>query len=683
VDCIPAAWSRAANDSAAASFGCRHRQNRGDQCTAGPGGDRRQLRPPLRCRALLEGIILLLGFTIFLSAFLLFLIEPLFAKLILPWFGGSAAVWTTCMVFFQFALLAGYLYAFGIARYLSARAQRMVHTALLASALLLLPLIPAQTNPGEHPVAKLLAILATVLGLPFFLLATTGPLLQVWSPKRSPYRLYALSNAGSLLALVAYPLLIEPNVPTRTQDIAWSIAFAIFAVLCALSAWTTQTGPIQSTAAPARSIATWFALATAGSMLLLSTTNQLTQNVAAVPFLWVLPLIVYLLTFILCFESDRWYRRGPYSRMLIFGFAIVAYTIYDIQLSVPIYIAVPVMLFGLFAGCMFCHGELAALKPEKQHLASFYVAIAAGGAAGALLVGLAAPAIFSGIYELAISMLVVSVLALWLGTQWSVRLLWSVATATTIAVIAAQAIAYHRNARVVTRDFYGSLRVVESKGTRRLYHGTIEHGSQALNRNDPTTYYGPDSGIGLALRLCCTGPKRVGIVGLGAGTLAAYGRTGDTFRYYEIDPEVIRIAQSQFTYLSKSAAKIDTVVGDARLSLAAEPPQRYNVLAIDAFSGDAIPVHLLTREAFELYRRHLAPGGILAIHISNQYLDLAPVVASLAPGARLVESSKDEAHDIATASWVLIGPLNVGQSIPLSSLRPWTDDYNNLLKILK
>ncbi len=637
---------------------------------------------------------MLYGLTIFLGAFLLFLIEPLFAKLILPWFGGSAAVWITCMVFFQAALLAGYLYAFAMSRF-PLRTQRIVHTIMLTAALAFLPAIPGprwQPDAGSAPAARLLAILIAVLGMPFFLLATTGPLLQMWSPKKSPYRLFALSNAGSLAALIAYPILIEPRFSTRAQDVGWSCGFALFAILCAAAAWTSNRQEAEPfSRSDSRLMLPWFALAAGGSMLLLATTNQLTQNVAAVPFLWALPLIVYLLSFILCFESSRWCRAGLLTRVVVFGFAIVAYTIYDIQLSTAIFIAIPVFLFGLFAGCMFCHGELSLMKPPKDQLAAFYLMIAAGGAAGAVFIGLIAPRIFSGVYELAVSMLFVCLLAVWMKQAWSERLLWSAMALTMAAVFAAQAVAYHRDARIVTRDFYGSLRVVESNGIRRLYHGTVEHGSQFIEssrRGLPTTYYGPESGAGLALRSCCEGSKNIGIVGLGVGTLAAYGRAGDRIRYYEINPEVARLARSEFSFLADSPAKIEIAIGDARLSLAREAPQQFDVLAIDAFSGDAIPVHLLTREALALYRRHLKPSGILAIHISNQYLDLAPVVARLAPGAIQVQTEKDTARDIAASTWMLVtANRSFLDRVPNATAPPpgpqWTDDYNNLFDVFR
>ncbi len=659
----------------------------------------------------------LYGCTIFLSAFLLFLIQPIFAKLILPWFGGSAAVWTTCLVFFQVALLAGYSYSYAIVRGLRPWHQVAVHAGLLAAALFLLPVIPGahwRPNGAANPAFSILALLAVVPGLPYFLLSTTGPLLQAWFarawPSAHPYRLFALSNAGALAALAAYPVLIEPQIPTRAQAIWWSGAFAVFAALCVATAWATgrslKKGVASSrpvSASPSRpEKLTWIALSAGGSMLLLATTNQLTQNVAAVPFLWILPLAIYLLTFILCFESSRWYRRELFLRFLAMTLGAVAYAIYDIQFSDAILVAIPIFSLGLFVACMFCHGELSLRKPEGEYLTTFYLMIALGGALGAIFVGLIAPAVFSGIYELPVSMFFVSAIALRLNwdSGWSSRLLWAVATAAMAAVIGAQIQAYHTNVRIVRRNFYGALRLMESPGVETLYHGTVKHGSEFLapeRRMWPTTYYGEPSGAGLALRFCCDGPKRAGVVGLGAGTLSAYGQPGDQFRFYEINPQVISLAQSEFSFLRDTHAQVDVKLGDARLTLEGEPPQAFDILVLDAFSGDAIPVHLLTKEAFALYLRHLKPDGIIAVHVSNQYLDLTPVVAQLASfygyTAIVVHSPKDADRELSSATWVLVTRnrdflgrpeiVNVAEAIPpRRGLRMWTDDYNNLLQVM-
>ena len=656
------------------------------------------------------------GATIFLSAFLLFLIQPIFAKLILPWFGGSSAVWTTCLVFFQTALLAGYSYAHLLTQWKNPQAQPWVHVALLAAALLLLPVIPGERwkpSGAGDPAWQILAMLTAVLGLPYFLLSATSPLLQKWLARdgSEPYRLFALSNVGALLALAAYPLLIEPRIPTRAQDSWWSYGFAVFAVLCGAAAWlgSPRSGvPLEDVSPePRQSSIPWLLLAAAGSMMLVSTTNQLTQNVAAVPFLWILPLAVYLLSFIICFESPRWYKRGLFLRLLAVALASLAYALYDIQVSEAIPVAIPLFTIGLFLICMFCHGELSRLKPGASQLTSFYLMIALGGALGAIFTGLIAPRIFAGIYEFPLSLSFVALLALWLNWQgdWAQRLLWiAVAVAMAVALVE-EARGYHKDAIVMMRNFYGSLRVVESVrgggNTRTLYHGTVQHGAQYLDaarRGEPTTYFGPDSGAGLVLRFCCAGPKRVGIIGLGAGTLAAYGKPGDSFHFYEINPQVIDLAKSHFTFLSDSKASVSIAQGDARLSLERETGPLYDVFIADAFSGDAIPVHLLTKEAFRLYLTHMRPEGILAVHVSNNYLDLAPVVAQLAWSeglfARIVRSPKDDRHLYAQSEWVLMSSnaafferpeiSGVAKTIEeRPGARLWTDDYNNLLQVLR
>ena len=659
----------------------------------------------------------LYGATIFLSAFLLFLIQPIFAKLILPWFGGSSAVWTTCLVFFQTALLAGYLYAHLLTHRLTARMQPLVHCALLLAALLLLPVMPGErwkpTGPGD-PAWQIIAMLTVVLGLPYFLLSATSPLLQKWLAQdgSEPYRLFALSNVGALLALTAYPIWIEPRIATRAQDLDWSFGFAGFALLCGAAGWlsrprTDASVETETVAGEHESSVPWLLLSAAGSMMLVSTTNQLTQNVAAVPFLWILPLGVYLLSFIICFESPRWYQRGFFLRLLAVALGSLAYALYDVQVSVAITVAIPLFTLGLFIICMFCHGELSRLKPGTGRLTTYYLMIALGGALGAILAGLIAPRVFTGIHEFPVSLFLVAALALWVNWREGLtpRLLWlTVAVAMMVALIA-EIHSYQKDAVVMMRSFYGSLRVVESKksaaATRMLYHGIVQHGAQYLDparRDEPTMYFVPESGAGLALRFGVEGPKRVGIIGLGAGTLAAYGKPGDAFQFYEINPQVIGLAKSYFTFLSDSKATITIVTGDARLSLEREDGPLYDVFLADAFSGDAIPVHLLTREAFDLYLRHLKPEGILAVHISNQYLDLAPVVGQLAAvhglTARLVHVSKDETRLYPNSDWILMSrdsaffarPEIAGVAKTIEQrpdLRLWTDDYNNLFQVFK
>jgi SAM-dependent methyltransferase len=676
---------------------------------------------------------LLFAVTIFLGAFLLFLIEPLFAKLILPWFGGSAAVWATCLVFFQTALLLGYLYADATIRHLVPKRQSVLHLGLLLVSLLWLPIAPqifwrshAQIDPGW----RILGLLTFSIGLPFVLLSATSPLLQTWYARRaagrSPYHLFALSNLASLLALLSFPFLIEPHISSRHQSILWSAIYGLFVICCALSAWLSgnyapkafianeapeamETETPQENAPPAlHTKLLWLGLSACSSMMLLAVTNHLSENVAPIPLLWVVPLALYLFSFALVFAKHQFYSRWFVARLLAVALGCAGYAIHDSSITHAIQISVPLFCGALFVACLFCHGELVQRKPPVRYLTSFYLTMALGGALGAVCVGLLAPHILSGVYELPIILLLTAVLGaivLW-QEGWSARIFWAGMSIAMAAVLVMNIRATREDTIAMMRNFYGALRIQEFKiglqlPYRSLVHGTIQHGAQYLsfpeNRN-PTTYYGRRSGVGLALRFCCDGVKRVGVIGLGTGTLAAYGKPGDLFRFYEINPQVIAVANNWFTYLKQSPAQSEIVLGDARLSLESEPPQEFDVLAVDAFSGDAIPVHLLTKEAFAVYFRHLKPDGILAVHTSNTYLNLAPVVKMLAEDAdyptRLIASDDDATMMVSTADWVLLTRnqefLNKPETFAGSQtievpprLRLWTDDYNNLYEILR
>ncbi len=660
---------------------------------------------------------------IFLSAFLLFLLEPLFAKVILPWFGGSAAVWATCLVFFQSALLLGYYYADISSRKLRSRQQAFLHLALLVSSLLFLRIIPNngwRPQPGENPFWRILLLLTVVVGLPYTLLSTTSPLIQSWyarvRPGTEPYYLFAISNFASFLALLSYPFLIEPQFTTHFQAVGWSAGFVCFVALCAATAWSVRDASTANVAA-AETIAAppstrrklhWLLLAACGSMLLLTITNHLTQNVAPVPLLWVIPLAIYLLTFTLVFSRRGFYPRWLFIRLLAVSLGAIGYVVFDPRAVSAIQATVPLFCAGLFVCCMFCHGELNRLKPAEGALTSFYLMLSLGGALGAVFVGLLAPFLFSNLYEFPLTLLFTAVLALltFRPDGWAARALWLSVSVAMAIVLFLNVRSFQRDSLEMARNFYGALRVTESNGfgphrVRLLYHGTIRHGAQYVQlpwRKQPTTYYGRESGIGLALRYCCEGPKRVGVIGLGAGTLAAYGNGGDWFHFYEINPEVVTIANSEFTFLRETAARTEVTLGDARLSLEQEPPQNFDVLAVDAFSGDAIPVHLLTKEAIALYLRHLKPNGILAVHTSNSYLRLDPIAKQLADAqgypSRSVETESDDDECIATARWLLItrnakflnSSIVQKDEVPVvipAGLRAWTDDYNNLFEILK
>jgi hypothetical protein len=783
----------------------------------------------------------------FLSAFLLFAVEPLIGKALLPWFGGVPAVWTTCMLFFQILLLAGYGYAHLLSTACSPRRQRQIHLGLMVLALAWMallflvggsPLIPSaawRPPDSSHPTGRVLVLLAASIGLPFLILSANAPLIQAWWGRTRPegrvYRLYALSNTGSLLALLCYPTLIEPHLPLSSQAKGWAAAFLIFIVVaggCALLAEKTaiqvapglspacaaiKGGATSSTGAALKGGVTfaagaglkpdatlqrglWLLLPAGSSCLLLAATNQMCQEVAVIPFLWVLPLALYLITFILCFASERWYPRRVYWLALVAAIIVSTGMLYRGNNSrVPLQVGV--YSFLLFAGCMVCHGELVRIKPPSSQSTLFYFWVSLGGVLGGLAVCLGAPNLLSGYFEFHISILLVASLGLlalavdrssWLyqksswpaaltlfcmavlprfmadydkteslaKTSRTILLGWPsylvlvfvvgvmfaawlgrrttghpiVASWMLLAALASlgytlrqQVVINLKNRLYSRRNFFGALFVVETaihnplEHSLELHHGQITHGIQfvAADRRDlATTYYGPTSGVGYALLHhpkrpplgLPPGTLRVGVVGLGTGTLAAYCRPGDLFRFYEINPLVRDLSwnpKGYFSYIKDCVATKELVMGDARLSLEREflahGSNHFDLLAVDAFSSDAIPVHLLTEEAIALYLKHLNPiGGILAIHISNQNLDLAPVVWQLADhfGLSAVFVSDENETDVDWKSdWFLLSPdhylLSREEFRQVMELRPaisprmrlWTDDYSNLFQIMR
>jgi SAM-dependent methyltransferase len=688
--------------------------------------------------------VALYALTIFLSAFLLFQVQPLIGKYILPWFGGGPTIWTTCMLFFQMVLLAGYAYAHLVRTHLKERRQAVVHAALLVGAVLLLPIAPsAAWKPEEagDPTWRILLVLAASVGVPYFALSATSPLLQAWfsvtHPGRSPYRLYALSNAGSLLALASYPFLIEPELRLKTQTLAWSagfVVFVIFGALCALRLWRAEPAAAAAEApageapsAPRPGWGTWvlwLLLPACGSVMLLAVTNQMCMDVGVVPFLWVLPLSLYLLSFIVVFNNERAYWRPVFWPLLAAAAGVMIYVLFR-----GVYLGILWQVAGhsavLFVCCMVCHGELARLKPDPRRLTAFYLMSSAGGAVGGLLVTIVAPLVFSGYRELHYGLIACLTLAAaaYLHERWvrgQERPVWKfiVFTAASLAVVIGTLIGLGYQIRAelestvsMTRNFYGVLQVEQHGsdyfGDLRyiLRHGRILHGCQYASgvlRRKPTEYYWEKTGVGLSILNRRPGsPLRVGVVGLGTGTLAAYGREGDVYRFYEINPQVQRLATTQFTYLKDNGARCEVVLGDARLSLEREPPQQYDVLALDAFTSDAIPIHLLTLEAFEIYQRHLKPDGILAVHISNRFLDLRPVVVGLAQhlgmASAIIHSGDENKTEYSPATWVLVtrdrafleSPAiepsvitSAAEDKPFTP-RVWTDDYSDLLSLVK
>ncbi len=675
---------------------------------------------------------------IFTGAFLLFQVQPLIGKYILPWFGGSPGVWTTCMLFFQMLLLGGYAYAHCLSSFFKPRAQGIIHLVLLAAALALLPITPNDSwkpRGDENPTLQILALLTGSIGLPYFVLSATGPLMQQWfsraHPGKSPYRLYALSNVGSLLALVSYPFYFETHFTRKTQATFWGcglIAYGLFCVWCAMKLWRVKPGENTSPGAASADVTPsptfaqkvlWLLLPACASVLLLATTNKLCQDVAVIPFLWVLPLALYLLSFIICFDNRRWYLRS------VFALALIAATVgiyWALTKGTDASIKKQVLVWSgaLFVCCMLCHGELYRLRPDPRYLTGFYLLIAAGGAIGGAFVAIASPLLFTDYYELHWGLALCWALLAFVcwrdafaigAAYWRfiVAGLLSLGTAGAAVALAktckSEADIVHRS-----RNFYGVLTVYEhdkddpDEHHFLLLHGRITHGLQFADPPKsrwPTTYYSDDSGISLAMRALPAGNRRLGVVGLGTGTTAAFGQRGDYLRIYEINPAIKRLASSPFTYLTRCTGTVDVVMGDARLSMEREPSQQFDLLALDAFSSDAIPVHLLTKEAFALYDQHMKTNGVIVVHISNHYLNLEPVVVNIAREFNyqlaIIDAGEDDedAWWIYASTWILlsrneelINRASIQQAkIPVSSKSPkiplWTDDFASLFQILQ
>ena len=701
--------------------------------------------------------------TIFLSAFLLFQVQPIMGRYVLPWFGGSPAVWTACMLFFQLLLLGGYAYAHLISARLPRRMQALVHMLLLAVSIGFLPIgLAATSKPVDGQMATWQIIIALLFGVgaPYFLLSSTGPLLQRWFsiefPDRSPYRLYALSNVGSLLALMSYPFLFEPVLTLNTQSLSWSWGYGAFQLGCAICAIAIMTrkptleehtddpapsNPDDATAPKATDWVKWTLLAALGSVMLLATTNQMCQDVAVIPFLWVLPLAIYLLTFIVCFERDAWYVPGWYSIALIVAVALVAWGL-DKGVRASLGIQVTVFSVGLFVCCMVCHGQMARSRPAAKYLTGFYLCLAAGGALGGALVAVAAPVIFRGYWEFPLGVMATCAVGIFAAigdkSWWLFRARPTLAVAlpaaglgTLITFIAVGMFMRppgggrdRGQTLESSRNFYGVLRVLTvGEGVNEHYeleHGRITHGDQYHDKTKkkwPTTYYGHVSGVGITLKLKHDdGPVglRVGVVGLGTGTIAAHGEKGDTIRFYEINEDVVRLAESYFSYLKDTAAKTEVIVGDARVMMEHEIArghhQDFDVLVVDAFSGDAIPIHLLTRECARTYLAHLKQDGVLAFHTSNRFIELAAVVRGIAEQfdmkSVVIESADDTDRHIDQAQWILVTKSDrfmdqveeyvkdvkkpIDKEIPMraywkydeSESILWTDDFSSVWSLL-
>ena len=765
---------------------------------------------------------LVFGLAIFSSAFLLFQVQLILGKFLLPWFGGNSAVWTTCLLFFQVFLFAGYLYSHRISTSFGLNRQGRLHLVFLAITTLwilfawsfwgspFLPSVQLKPVPGSAPVLGILKLLLLAIGLPFLLLSSTGPLLQNWYDQihrnernEPPYFLYALSNAGSLLGLLSYPIILEPSFGLGSQSRIWGAGFASFVLCCASCAWIAHRSshasrdglpitpnPSAKSAIPASAQRwwLWFTLPALGSVMLLATTNLLTQDVAPIPLLWVLPLCVYLLSFVFTFYRSNWYFRGLFHPLFAITALIAVIALFR-GTDMNVFKQIGVFLVMLFTACVICHGELARIKPEARYLTAFYLTLSVGGACGGIFVGIIAPLVFPAIWEYhiglwAIAALLVFILFLdkdswlheprpdpwvpmtlfatiylipkylarigmitipiqivpvynggivvvvlilaWLafrgGPQWARRrvLRWYEITVGVSFLLLSTALYAHltsQKGRLLYRErnFCGALSVYQNWDNDMLHsnftlmHGRITHGLQVeQDRKLATTYYDEKSGAGLALTTNprhAAGGMRVGAIGLGAGTLAAYSRAGDVYRFYEINPAVIRLAQGSagyFSFLKDAPAQIEIASGDARLSLEAEAArhdfQNFDVLIVDAFNGDSIPIHLLTSEAMKLYVSHLhGRDSVIAVHISNLAVDLAPVIANLAKLYRMkgtLITTEVDSGVILPSEWILLtrgNSLNapeiqrVGKPMLAFTNREtdvWTDDYSNVLSLL-
>jgi hypothetical protein len=671
--------------------------------------------------------------TIFLGAFLLFQVQPMIGRYVLPWFGGGPMVWTTCMLFFQVLLVAGYAYAHWLGTRPNVRMQTIIHITVLLVSLLFLPVNPraaiGREAPGQDPSVRILLTLAFSIGVPYLILAATSPLLQRWFAisqlGESPWRLYSLSNTGSFLALLSYPFVVEPFLGLAKQSYIWSALYGAFALLCGWTAWSMRTQKMatvarvgQCTRTPrAGRILFWIGLAACGSMLLLGTTNILCQNIGPIAFLWVAPLSIYLLTFVLAFAGDQWYRPSVFA--ICAGILAPVCCLMAVGHSFGPYRDLALYLIALFISCMLCHGELAHSRPQEEYLTVFYLAVAAGGALGGIFVALISPHIFVDFKEYAIGIAGACTLALigWVRAgalkearfaNLGVRISLTALAIGGLAGIITAASNSNRGSAASWRNFYGILRVKSHTSAilgpyRELSNGYVMHGAEyfkAPQREWPVTYFGPHSGIGLALQSLTKPNRRVGVIGLGAGTLAAWGRPGDTFRFYDINPDVIVAANAWFDYLKDSKARVEVVSGDARVELEHElrtgRAQQFDVLAVDAFSGDAIPLHLLSSECADLYRSHLASGGVLLFHISTWFLDLNPVLRGMAShlgwNATQLLSGDSPSTGENGSTWVLISPQPLDPVIarlatPWGSSGPapilWTDDFSSLTHILR
>lgn len=674
--------------------------------------------------------------TIFLSAFLGFQVQPLISKYILPWFGGSSSVWLISLLFFQIVLLVGYLYAFFISKIKTSQTQKIIHTIFLLLSLAFLPIIPNQalTNSFQtFPSLQILIILTFTIGLPYLLISATSPLLQFWFNKnqtnKSPYPLYAMSNIGSLIGLISFPFYFEPLMSRVDLSKSWSIFFTIFVFaslfiifrLPKFKETNQKTKKSKAKNTPKRTKLVWFLLSCIGSMALLAITNELCLNISASPLIWVVPLSIYLTTFILSFGNAHIYNRKLFFSALIVISLVLAPGKYFISENFGLDIYILTFSLILFVVAFAVHSELYDLKPEPNQLTSYYLLIALGGAIGGFLVAIIAPLVFNNYWELFLISPAACLTIFFINRKSKSitlakskhKMLYYFAFSTFIFIFIIGLYKFYNesntNTLISSRNFYGTSNVKiqryyfndEARLRKTLYNGNIIHGIQMIDKNEdmPVSYYSPISAIGKTIEILQKKENiNIAIIGLGAGTISAYGRATDSIVYYEINPDIKTIAEKYFSYISKSPAKHDIIIGDARLSLTKENYKKFDLIVLDAFSSDAIPTHLLTNEAMEIYKKHLTDDGVIAFHISNRHLELAPAIINLADYAELPLlqiKTPDEKPFSFLANWILVTNntailddpdlqvIHQKSMFDMEKIKPWTDDYINILAVIK
>lgn len=672
--------------------------------------------------------------TTLLSAFLVFQVQPIISKCVLPWFGGTPAVWTTCMLFFQLLLFGGYLYAHLLRSLCSPTWQAAIHLALLFAAAISLPIEPSDAwkpNGDESPTLYLLWMLASHVGLPYFVLSSTGPLIQAWlsfqDNSERVYRLYALSNAGSLFALLSYPFLFEPVFSVSMQSALWSLLFCLFVLVQGYVAISllrsvrsdAAVGDCHLAATKPQTIswarrAGWLGLPALASVLLLVVTNHVCQDIAVVPFLWVLPLSLYLASFIVCFDSPQWYQPKPIAAITLLALILIQAKSL-MPANVQLIAEAACYMVMLFGACLLCHGEVARLKPETQKLTQYYAMLSAGGALGGVIVAIVCPLILNNHAELPFFVALVTAMTFllffacktWRHTEYdwaaAARLKYGAAVLMIAPIVTMAFFSKHRTI-ASQRNFFGVLSVREKPLGTVLVHGSTLHGMQryAPNQSQPTTYYGRGSGVGhvIAALQADQDSLHIGVVGLGCGVLTTYGRPTDRFDLIEINPAVIDIADRYFTFMRDCPSDLTRHLGDGRLVLERMEQARFDLLVLDAFSSDAIPAHLLTRESMQLYKQRLAANGVLAIHTSNNHLELSPLVHNLARDAglesRMFEGTGDDSIGTTPSTWMILAsaghPVFAAESLAsakaatpeeLRDAPLWTDQHHNLVSVLR